>query len=290
MSLVSQLHQKDYLGEINACRDYVKNNVRYVRDVAGIETLQTPLKTLEFGQGDCDDKSTLLAAMLESIGHKCRFKAVGQSKDYYCHVYPETFYNGEWVALETTEPVALGWKPPGMVASMVDSADGTANNRVDGWIKDTFDKSVDKIKGDITRPWDIKGKLSRDSAIVAANPAIQKIVKIRGLSTVLSVVGWIYPPVGMAMTYINYGLQLASASVSLDNAAKAAEQKGLPALPNGMSVQDARQLSATYKANSEYSLQQAERIVDIDKTVDAVLYTAGIGLSVSAYYLLQRKV
>ncbi len=118
LSLIRSLPQKDYVGEARALHNYVKNSIRYVRDIADTEVLQTPLKTLEYGQGDCDDKSTLLAAMLESIGHTTRFHAMGFTKGSVSHVTVEDLLNGRWVALETTEPVGMGWLPPGIRESI----------------------------------------------------------------------------------------------------------------------------------------------------------------------------
>lgn len=105
------LPQKDFTGEIKRIHEFVKNNIRYVRDVNGVETLQTPLATLEMGAGDCDDKSTLAAAMLESIGHPTRFVAMGFAPSSYSHVTVQTRIGSNWRTVETTEPVELGWIP-----------------------------------------------------------------------------------------------------------------------------------------------------------------------------------
>lgn len=107
------------MGEVRALFDFVQNNIRYVRDVNGVETIQTPLKTLEYGAGDCDDKSTLLAAMLESLGHETRFHAMGFRPGNVEHVLLEVNIPGKgWVPLETTEPVKMGWIPRGIKTSL----------------------------------------------------------------------------------------------------------------------------------------------------------------------------
>jgi len=116
LKLTRHLPQKDFDGEIAALFDYVQNSIRYVRDINGVETVQTPIKTLEYGAGDCDDKALLLAAMLESLGHETRFYAVGFRPSTISHVLLECkLINGKWLALETTEPVRLGWTPPGVM-------------------------------------------------------------------------------------------------------------------------------------------------------------------------------
>lgn len=117
--LTSHLAQKNFLGEVKTLHAHVRDNIRYLRDIHGIETIQSPEKTLEYGYGDCDDKSTLLAALLESTGHPTRFVAVGKAPNKFSHVYVETLVGKRWFPLETTEPVPAGWAPPDMRSRMV---------------------------------------------------------------------------------------------------------------------------------------------------------------------------
>jgi len=117
--LVNGERQKDWTEEVNRIFEFVRDRIRYVRDVRNVETLQTPEKTLEFKQGDCDDKSMLLAALLESIGHPTRFVAIGFKPGHYAHVYVETKIGANWIGLETTEPVDMGWQPKGVVSRLV---------------------------------------------------------------------------------------------------------------------------------------------------------------------------
>jgi transglutaminase-like putative cysteine protease len=125
--IVEGLRQKAWFDEIRALHEYVRDEVRYVRDINGVETLATPVKTLQSMQGDCDDKALLLAALLESLGHETRFVAVGFTPGQYDHVLVETKVRirakdgtrDKWIPLETTEQVAPGWYPPGVVQRMV---------------------------------------------------------------------------------------------------------------------------------------------------------------------------
>jgi transglutaminase-like putative cysteine protease len=111
---------KDFRGEIETVYDWVDRNIRFVKDINGIETLQTPTRTLQLEVGDCDDHSILLSALLESIGHPTRFVAVGFSPGNFSHVLTETRLGGRWIPLETTVPGAhIGWYPPGVRARMV---------------------------------------------------------------------------------------------------------------------------------------------------------------------------
>lgn len=119
-SLVRHLPDKDWPGEVAALHAFVRDKIRYIKDVNGIETIATPEKTLEYGQGDCDDQSVLLASLLESIGHPARFVAIGSHSPFsYNHVFTETKIGPRWVPVETTEPVDMGWRPERILISMV---------------------------------------------------------------------------------------------------------------------------------------------------------------------------
>ena len=118
-SLVNGARQKDYAKELQIIHGYVRDRIRYVRDIRGVETLQIPEKTLEFGFGDCDDKSVLVASMLESIGHPTRFVAMGFRGGEFQHVYVVTRLGNKWIGVECTEPVGLGWTPANVTSRMV---------------------------------------------------------------------------------------------------------------------------------------------------------------------------
>lgn len=104
-------NQKDYPCQVKCLHAYVRDSIAYIQDPVDVERLQTADKTIEIGAGDCDDKSILLAALLESIGHPTRFIAVGFEPDVYSHVYVETKIGTDWTSLETTEDVPAGWEP-----------------------------------------------------------------------------------------------------------------------------------------------------------------------------------
>jgi len=111
LELVKDLPAKDYLGEVTLVHRFVRDRVRYVRDIRDVETVATPLETLRVMQGDCDDKATLLACLLESIGVECRFCAVAQTPGAWLHVLTQANIGGKWLSLEATEPVSVGWHP-----------------------------------------------------------------------------------------------------------------------------------------------------------------------------------
>ncbi len=123
LAIVGAVPGKDFRAEMDRIFVFVRDNIRYTRDVVNVETVQTPAKTLDYKQGDCDDQVVLLAALLESVGIEARFKAVGFSPGHFQHVYLEARDNGEWIALDPTEQVAVGWAPPNPVAIMTEEVD-----------------------------------------------------------------------------------------------------------------------------------------------------------------------
>lgn len=108
LSLVSYLPQKDFYGEVKALHKFVRDNVRYIKDVNGVETLHTVPVILQNMQGDCDDKAILLASMLETIGHPARFVAGGRQPGKFSHVWVDARINNRWIGLETTMPWPCG--------------------------------------------------------------------------------------------------------------------------------------------------------------------------------------
>lgn len=127
--LIEGLPQKFHIGEIKRLFNFVKNRIRYVKDIRGVETLHSPEVLLKLKQGDCDDKSILLASLLESIGYQTRFVALGfqppiktangfKTKNY-SHVFVEVFNKGKWIPLETTENVKIGWSPKNAKSALI---------------------------------------------------------------------------------------------------------------------------------------------------------------------------
>lgn len=129
IELTRFLEERNWMQEIRELHAFVRDSIRYLRDPAldsgGPELVQTPEKTLEYGQGDCDDKSTLLAALLTSIGHPARFVAVAFNGSGFSHVLVETKVKNtgnemrDWLPLETIIQKEAGWYPPGVTSRLV---------------------------------------------------------------------------------------------------------------------------------------------------------------------------
>ena len=79
--------------EHTAFCDFVRDNVQYVNDPAGVEVLADPVTFIEqrlrSGQlafGDCAQMVPYLAALLKTCGHMPKFKVIGDAQGFH-HVY-----------------------------------------------------------------------------------------------------------------------------------------------------------------------------------------------------------
>jgi hypothetical protein len=112
-SIIFLTPEKNDVFECRALFEYVRDHVRYTRDVYDVETLSTPDKTLSGLIGDCDDQSVLLAAFFEAVGYPTRFVIAGYSDPQtFEHVYLQVFAADTWIDCDPTEPEPFGWFPP----------------------------------------------------------------------------------------------------------------------------------------------------------------------------------
>lgn len=120
MELTRQCGEKDRRCDLAALHSFVRDRVKYQYDVDGVETLQTPVQTLRLGQGDCDDKATLLNALAASIGFPTRFCAIGVRGGDFSHVMAQVRLGAGWINAETiVQGIALGWFPPDATCTML---------------------------------------------------------------------------------------------------------------------------------------------------------------------------
>lgn len=108
-----------------AILDFVKEYIQFILDpishdengrTSGLELVQAPLKTLWRRAGDCDDQSTLIAALGMALGIPAAFvviKADRNNLQEFSHVYPALLINGKWLPADSTVKRSwLGWEPP----------------------------------------------------------------------------------------------------------------------------------------------------------------------------------
>jgi hypothetical protein len=97
-TICASIEPGDYNSEILAIYTWVCARVRYIQDVKDVELLIAPQRLLAMAQqdsradernagGDCDDITMLLASLLMSAGHECRFLVVGFAPNTPSHVF-----------------------------------------------------------------------------------------------------------------------------------------------------------------------------------------------------------
>jgi len=120
--IVKEVPSKNYKGEAQAIFDFMRKNVKYNLDPAGLEYVPTPWYTLLVsGYEDCDGHATAIAALAMALGHRAAFRTVKgdkRRKDQWSHVYavigiPQKGGKTEWLTADSTQKEAyLGWNPP----------------------------------------------------------------------------------------------------------------------------------------------------------------------------------
>ena len=121
MAVSVAMHYKSDVDKAKAVFNFVRSRMRYVRDNALMETVQTAdLQVRNFVQsgfanGDCDDHVVLLGAMLVSIGYPVRIVTVRvrPGMGSFDHVYLEALIRGTWVPMDATNKrMPMGWSVP----------------------------------------------------------------------------------------------------------------------------------------------------------------------------------
>lgn len=102
-SIVVLTPEHDAAGELAAVYQWVRDRVRYVRDVAGVETLSYPGLVMRRQSGDCDDQTALLCALFEAIGYPTRLVMAQYDSTTYEHVYCQVWDGRQWVDCEPIE-------------------------------------------------------------------------------------------------------------------------------------------------------------------------------------------
>ncbi len=85
-------------------------NIKFFREFP--EVIAAPWVTSQWGIGDCDDKSRLIAAVLKSFRIPVRLIYLTYKRPKepgnVSHVYPEAFLGNDWVALESVRQWPMG--------------------------------------------------------------------------------------------------------------------------------------------------------------------------------------
>jgi len=107
--------EKDWEGEAKALFNYVRQNLRYMRDPKRADGFKAPKHSLFMRAGDCDDGAILLGSLLEAAGHTVKLRVVHTEgfRDWN-HVYLLVGLppgkTARWMALDTSVPKPAGWE------------------------------------------------------------------------------------------------------------------------------------------------------------------------------------
>ena len=104
---------------VRAVQKYSQDYIKFFREKP--ERFASPMRTIVWGIGDCDDKSLFIAAVLRGFRIPIRLKFIRFSvikdgiKKKVSHVYPQAkiLWNGivQWVSLESVHPWPMGEDP-----------------------------------------------------------------------------------------------------------------------------------------------------------------------------------
>jgi hypothetical protein len=113
--------EKNANAEAAALVGWLRAHYRYQNDPVNVELVRDPRYALRQIQlsgtfaGDCDDASTLLAALLETAGYSTRFVLQGEAGQDFQHVLVEADLDGTWTPIDlTNRSAAIGWKSPAL--------------------------------------------------------------------------------------------------------------------------------------------------------------------------------
>lgn len=114
-----RIAERDWRGELQGAFDFVREHVRYTRDIQDVELFQRADRTLELGIGDCDDMAILLGSIIGNIGFPTIVRVISTDGPTFHHVYllaglpPED--PKEWIALDASQGEGVGWEVAGIV-------------------------------------------------------------------------------------------------------------------------------------------------------------------------------
>lgn len=109
--------------EVQKIFEFVLAHYRFLADPTFLERIKSPeivdkeISVLGIMQGDCDDVSGYLAALLMSIGYRVQFVVIaipGQGEPYR-HIFPQVFMRStkRWLTIDAcARRKAIGWEAP----------------------------------------------------------------------------------------------------------------------------------------------------------------------------------
>lgn len=105
-----QVPQRDNRALVDAFRKFVQEHIKYFREYP--ERFVSPVRTVSWGFGDCDDKTILFASLCRSFRIPVRLKFIRfispKTGKKVSHVYPQVALNGTWLTVETVKSWPIG--------------------------------------------------------------------------------------------------------------------------------------------------------------------------------------
>jgi len=122
--LIRDCPSKAYTCYLKRIVDFVRKNIKYVRDPQKLETLRSPIRTLELGMGDCDDHVILTGTLLRIAGFPVRIVLGDTNHDgKYEHVYVKAYIPRKgWITIDTT--ASKPYAPKGYPTREIDLFEG----------------------------------------------------------------------------------------------------------------------------------------------------------------------
>ena len=107
------VREKDHAGEATALFNEVRKRVRYTWDPTDYDAFQTAIRTLELHAGDCDDMTSLMGALLRSVGHQVRSRIVQtKGSTSWNHIYLTVKVGNDWKVLDPSVDKPAFWEVP----------------------------------------------------------------------------------------------------------------------------------------------------------------------------------
>jgi len=123
-SLVWLSPWQDQWHEVKSLFHFPHRQVRYMRDIVGLETLADPRITVARRTGDCDDKATLAATLFECAGYPTRFVMASYQSEDFEHVYLQVYAGDMWIDADPCFDGPLGSSQQPALKIWIEGEDG----------------------------------------------------------------------------------------------------------------------------------------------------------------------
>jgi transglutaminase-like putative cysteine protease len=102
--------ERDNYQLVKGFKDFVQNKIKYFRESP--ERFVSPVRTVKWGIGDCDDKTILFASLVRTFRIPVRLKFIRfispKTNRKVSHVYPQVGIDGRWTTVETVHDWPIG--------------------------------------------------------------------------------------------------------------------------------------------------------------------------------------